>query len=175
MLLQSASLLGGIIGDVAMRAAALLPPVDIAVKDFNLTYPVSLCTPRHCLHASCVCVRQPTAPILHGSNICATAILQKVLQVRGKWPCQVKVQSLSGSSRVVAGGIFSSFEQAAGSLLLDGTTIADFDAVKPTCRTVISRCAAVVKRCSNRTWDETSSGIVCNMTAGAIKVVPDKL
>jgi hypothetical protein len=41
MLLQSAGLLGGVIGDVAMRAMALLPPADVIVKDFSLSYPVS--------------------------------------------------------------------------------------------------------------------------------------
>lgn len=41
VLLQSASLLGGIVGDIIMRAAALLPPADVAIKDFSLSYPVS--------------------------------------------------------------------------------------------------------------------------------------
>ncbi len=63
-------------------------------------------------------------------------------QVRGKWPCQLKLESLAGNSRFLTGGsITTSFEQAAGSLLLDGTPIGSFTAAKPTCRTLISRYA----------------------------------
>jgi hypothetical protein len=50
---------------------------------------------------------------------------------------------MAGSSRFASGGtVTSSFEQAAGSLLLDGTPIGSFTAAKPTCRTVISRYTA---------------------------------
>ena len=41
VLLQSASLMVGIAGDIVLRAAALLPPADVAIKDFSLSYPVS--------------------------------------------------------------------------------------------------------------------------------------
>lgn len=50
------------------------------------------------------------------------------------------MESMAGSSRIAAGGsVTSSFEQAMGSLLLDGTPIGSFTAAKPTCRTVIAR------------------------------------
>lgn len=53
------------------------------------------------------------------------------LQVRGKWPSQLTVESLVGSGRVTGGGIASKFERGAGSLLLDGTPIGDFDVTEP--------------------------------------------
>lgn len=73
---------------------------------------------------------------------CLSENLKPYLQVRGKWPCQLLVQSLAGSGRITSGGISSSFEQAAGSLLLDGTPIGDFDAAGPTFKMGVSRCGA---------------------------------
>lgn len=40
-LMQGASLLGGMAATATMQALALLPPADVAIKDFNVAYPVS--------------------------------------------------------------------------------------------------------------------------------------
>lgn len=53
------------------------------------------------------------------------------VQVKGMWPSRLAVESLTGSGRVTASGLTSSFQKAAGAILLDGTPIGEFEAASP--------------------------------------------
>ncbi len=53
------------------------------------------------------------------------------VQVKGTWPSRLTVESLAGNGRVTESGLTSSFQKAAGAILLDGTPIGEFEAASP--------------------------------------------